>query len=71
MKAKVLSSEEIRVRGLRLLGKELGPYNLVRFIQQYKTGRGDHTKDRHAHLDKLSVEEIYSEIKTQRKHSCS
>jgi hypothetical protein len=69
MKAKVLSSEEIRVRGLRLLGKELGPYNFVRFIQQYKTGRGDHTKDRHARLDKVGVEEIYTEIKARRKHS--
>jgi hypothetical protein len=68
MKAKVLSSEEIRVRGLRLLGKELGPYNLVRFIQQYKTGRGDHTKQRHVKLDKISVEEIYTEIKTQHNH---
>jgi hypothetical protein len=68
MKAKVLSSEEIRVRGLRLLGKELGPYNFIRFIQQYKTGQGDHTKNRHIKLDKITAENIYAEIKARRTH---
>ena len=48
---------EIRKIGLQALKEALGPVGMVRFIQQYETGYGDYTKEKHQQPD-LTVEEI-------------
>jgi hypothetical protein len=35
---------------------------MIRFLQQFETGRGDYSKERHAVLDELSVDEIVAQI---------
>jgi hypothetical protein len=35
---------------------------MVEFIQQFDSGYGDYTKERHNWLDKLTIEEICNEI---------
>ena len=54
--------EEIRRTGLECLLRELGPVGMVRFLQQFETGKGDYTTERHAWLDPLDVQSITNEI---------
>jgi len=55
--------EQIRKDGMDALIKKLGPDGMIRFIQQFDSGRGDYTKDRHAVLDGYSIDDIVNEIK--------
>jgi hypothetical protein len=56
MSARELTLEEIRHRGLDALARELGPVGMIRFLQQFETGTGDYTRDRHQWLpDDLQV----------------
>ena len=55
--------EEIRKDGIDALAKKLGPDGMIRFIQQFDSGRGDYTKERHAILDSYTIEDIVGEIK--------
>jgi hypothetical protein len=54
--------EEIRKDGIDALAKKLGPDGMIRFIQQFDSGRGDYTKDRHAILDTYTIDDIVGEI---------
>ena len=67
MKTETLSPQEIRTIGFEALLRELGPAGAIRFIQQYETGRGDYTRDRHKILPKKSVREISEEIKMMKR----
>jgi len=40
---------------------------MIRFLQQYETGHGDYSSERHQWLDQLSVDEILDQLKEQRK----
>jgi hypothetical protein len=53
---------EIRTIGFEALLRELGPAGAIRFLQQYETGQGDYTRNRHKFLPKISVEEIGKRI---------
>jgi hypothetical protein len=53
-----LTLDEIRSRGYAALLRELGPAGYVRFIQQFRTGRGDYTAERHQWLDKLTMDDV-------------
>ena len=44
MEVKTLN--EIRIKGFRVLVKNLGPADAIRFIQSYTHGSGDYTKER-------------------------
>jgi hypothetical protein len=45
-----MSLEEIRQRGIEALAQALGPAGMIRFLQQFETGRGDYTAERHGWL---------------------
>jgi hypothetical protein len=66
MRTKSLSLYEIRTIGFEALIRELGPAGAIRFIQQYETGHGDYTRDRHKILPKMTVREISKEIMKRR-----
>jgi hypothetical protein len=53
---------EIRIIGFEALLHELGPAGANRFLQQYETGLGDYSRDRHKFLPKTSVKEIGKQI---------
>ena len=59
--------EQIRLIGLEALDRELGTVGMIRFLQQFETGRGDYSSDRYQWLDQLSVEELVEQIKQHRK----
>lgn len=62
MKTK-MKIESIRKEGLDALTKKLGPDGMIRFMQQFDSGSGDYTKDRHRLLDNYSIDDIVQEIK--------
>lgn len=63
MSIKTMTLEEIRLVGLDALARELGPVGMVRFLQQFETGHGDYSKDRHRWLNDQDVETIAAEIR--------
>ena len=54
---------DIRKKGLDALNRKLGPLGMVRFLQQYETGQGDYTRDRHLWLSSYTSEDIKKDIK--------
>ena len=58
----MMTWEQVRVTGLRALSRDLGPVGLVRFLQQFETGEGDYTAERHHWLKDVTVQEVVREI---------
>ena len=56
----------IRKAGLEAVAKKLGPLGMVRFLQQFETGRGDYTKERDQWLKKIDLQDIISDIRKNR-----
>lgn len=66
MNTEHLRLHQIRTIGMKALLRELGPVGMIRFLQQYQTGSGDYTHERHKHLLKRNVKEIAAEIVKER-----
>ena len=66
MNPATMTLEQIRRAGLRALSRELGPVGLVRFLQQFETGHGDYTAERHRWLGESTVQDLAQEIKRRR-----
>jgi hypothetical protein len=64
---KQMTLDEIRRAGLEALSRELGPVGMVRFLQQFETGRGDYSVERHEWLDEVDLDTIVEEIRQRRK----
>jgi len=58
-----MALDEIRRAGMAALFRELGPVGAIRFLQQYETGNGDYSRDRHRWLGSAGVDEIAEEIR--------
>jgi hypothetical protein len=57
--------DQIRRRGIDALARELGPVGMVRFLQQFETGKGDYTRERHQWLPQ-DVQTIVDDIERSR-----
>ncbi len=66
MNATTMTLEQIRLTGLKALYRDLGAVGLIRFLQQFETGYGDYTAERHLWLRERTVQEITQEIERQR-----
>jgi hypothetical protein len=44
---------------------------MIRFLQQFDTGHGDYTKERHQWLDKVTLEEILVDVEQLREEESS
>ena len=66
MSVQTMTLEQIRLAGLEALARDLGPTGMVRFLQQFETGQGDYTADRHRWLDDLDVQTVAEKIKQER-----
>ncbi len=65
MNAAAMTLEEIRRQGIEALARELGPVGMIRFLQQFETGKGDYSAERHQWLpDDLQI--ISEELKNVR-----
>ena len=67
MSVRTMTLEQIRLAGLQALARELGPVGLVRFLQQFETGQGDYSVERHQWLIELDVQTLAEKIKQRRK----
>jgi hypothetical protein len=61
-----MTAEQIRHIGLQALGRDLGPDGMIRFLQQFETGWGDYTEERHQWLQKTNVKDLADKIVLQR-----
>jgi hypothetical protein len=68
MKIQNATLEQIRLTGLEVLARELGPVKMIRFLQQFEVGHGDYSADRHRLLGEKKINDIVSEIQKPRKH---
>ena len=66
MNAEGMTLDQIQAAGLDALERELGPLGMVRFLQQFETGRGDYTKERHEWLDDADIASVLREIRERR-----
>ena len=66
MTTETMTLEEIRVAGLAALARELGPVGMVRFLQQFETGQGDYSRERHSWLNQQDVQTLVEKIRQQR-----
>ncbi len=57
--------DDIRKIGFNALNKSLGPDGMIRFLQQFDSGTGDYTSERHAQLASYDPEKIFHELKKQ------
>lgn len=62
MNAHTMSLEEIRITGMEALARELGIVGMIRFLQQFETGYGDYSKDRHQWLDEQNMNSVIKRI---------
>jgi hypothetical protein len=64
------TSDEIYREGLKALRDRLGRAGMVRFLQQFETGKGDYAQERHEWVDRMTFQHIVglmSPRKTKRK----
>ena len=66
MNPATMTLEEVRKTGLQALTQYLGPVGLVRFLQQFETGSGDYTAERHGWLGQPTARDISEEIERKR-----
>lgn len=57
-----LTGEEIRLRGLAALRKELGRAGMVRFPQHYEAGSGNYARERREPLKDLTIDDLRSRV---------
>ncbi len=50
--------DQIRSAGLMALRSRLGRAGMIRFLQQFETGRGDYVLQRRAWVDAISLSEL-------------
>jgi hypothetical protein len=62
-----LTLDEIRRKGLEALRRELGPAGMIRFLQQFETGKGDYARERHVWADQTTFGEIRTAAHRKRK----
>ncbi len=60
---------EVNQQAIRLLYKELGVVDAIRFLRQFTQGYGNYTKEREYMFADKTLENIFDEIENQRKRA--
>jgi len=58
---------EVNQQAIRLLYKELGVVDAIRFLRQFTQGYGNYTQEREYIFADKTLENIFDEIENQRK----
>jgi len=66
MQTNQLTLEEVKIKGLDVLYKNLGDFDFIRFLQQYENGYGDFTEERENIQKNYNVNDLIIEIKNRR-----
>lgn len=59
---------EVTQEAIRVLYREIGIVNTVRFLNQFTAGYGNYTEEREHLFGHLTLDEILAEIKKDRSH---
>ena len=62
--AQIMTQQQIRMAGIKILGQHMGVTEMIRFLQQTETGDGDYTKDRDALLGNPFLEDLVADIES-------
>ena len=60
---------EVNQQAIRLLYKELGVVDAIRFLRQFTQGYGNYTQEREYIFADKTLENIFDEIENQRKRA--
>ncbi len=71
MSIRTLAPDKVKRRGMEALTRELGAAGMIQFMQQFSSGYGDYSKDRHRLLGRISVDDVWGEVKNGAKQSKS
>lgn len=63
MGKETMTLDQIRSAGLAALHRELGPVGMIRFLQQFETGSGDYSSERHGWLDTVSLDALVRDLR--------
>jgi hypothetical protein len=66
MTTRTMTLMEVRQEGLAALAERLGPVGMVRFLQQFETGYGDSSVERHTWLEPVDVKTLVERIQARR-----
>ena len=55
---------KITQEALRLLYRELGLVNTIRFLNQFTTGFGNYTEERKAWLEDQTLDEVFADLRS-------
>lgn len=67
MNTQTVTLEQIRAAGVAALTRELGVMGMIRFMQQFETGEGDDSKERHTWQDEQDIDTFARRIQEKRK----
>ncbi|MGC9393288.1 MAG: hypothetical protein ACP5J4_00375 [Anaerolineae bacterium] len=67
MTTRTMTLMEVRQEGLAALAERLGPAGMVRFLQQFETGYGDYSAERHTWLEPVDVKTLAERIQAHKK----
>ena len=67
MKEQTMTPNEVRRIGLSALRQALGPVGMVRFLQQFETGRGDYTREHEMEEEPETVESLAKKVQRWRR----
>ncbi len=62
MNAQIMTQQQIRMTGIKILSQHMGITEMIRFLQQTETGYGDYTQERGQNLGNPSLEDLVSDI---------
>ena len=57
---------ELTAAAIRILCREIGAVNTIRFINQFRSGSGNYTEERDRINGPVTVDELIAEIKRRR-----
>ena len=57
---------EVNHQAIRLLAEKIGVVDTIRFVNQFTTGHGNYTEERHALFDHLTMADILAAIEQKR-----
>lgn len=67
MKIETRPISEISHRATRILFEKMGVVDTIRFLNQFSISQGDYTKDREDWLSDISLDDVISQMKVERK----
>jgi hypothetical protein len=67
MTVKVRPLAETTREAMRLLFRDIGPVETIRFLNQFATGYGNYTEERDQLFADMTLDEIIAEIKRNRR----